>query len=176
MRSDKGADSPGPLIVPRADEARPAPEGGSGGPLGDPARALVGWIGFLLVLLSAADILVTWLPLELGNPEWEFGTVTASFNGLTSLVLGFALLLFGLRGAGRRGLLRATSVALAVGGLLVLGAVALYGLSLPLALGSVPDGPVRVGLLKAVAKTALQGVAFPVAFLVMSRVAWKWGA
>jgi hypothetical protein len=47
----------------------------------------------------------------------------------------------------------------------VLGALALFLLDVPVALGSV-EGPARLGIIKAIAKTMLLGVAFTVAYLV----------
>lgn len=173
MSSSK-SDAPGPLVASAA-RARPPSNPGAGGPSSDGARALFGWVGLLLVVVSGADVLLTWLPPELGNPEWEFGTVTASFNGLISVTVGFALILYGLYDSGRGGLLKGVSAVLGVTALLVLAAAALYWLSVPLALGSV-EGGIRVGLQKAVVKTSLQSIAFPVAYLAMARAAWKWSA
>ena len=60
-------------------------------------------------------------------------------------------------------------------GVLVLAATALYWTNVALALNAVEDSPVRVGLVKAVVKTVLQSVAFPVAFFFLARTSFRWG-
>jgi len=57
--------------------------------------------------------------------------------------------------------------------LLILAAALLYGTNVPVALAAVPDGPVRTGLVKAVAKTMLQSAAYPLAYLLLARVALR---
>ena len=43
---------------------------------------LLGWLGFALFVVGGADFLLTWFPERFGNPEWEFGTITASLNAM----------------------------------------------------------------------------------------------
>lgn len=169
--SHRGEPDPRASLVasPRAAAARGGP-----GRAADGVRPLLGWTGLLLTVVSGADIVLTWVPTEFGNPEWEFGTVTASFNGLISVALGCALVLVGLRDRAGPRTLKAASLLLLAAALLVAAAAALYGLSVPVALGSVSDAPIRLGLQKAIAKTVFQSVAFPIAFLYMARVAWRW--
>ena len=56
----------------------------------DPVRtwALLGWVGVAFIVVGGVDFALTWYPMNFGNREWEFGTVTASFNGLPILLLG----------------------------------------------------------------------------------------
>jgi hypothetical protein len=64
--------------------------------------AVLGWIGLAFLVVGGSDFALVWFPLNFGNPEWEFGTVTQSFNGLPILLLGLGLLVAGADQVGRR--------------------------------------------------------------------------
>lgn len=136
----------------------------------DPSRAwaALGWIGLAFLVVGGADFALTWYPMDFGNREWEFGSVTASFNGLPILVLGLGLLLTSSVLTGRRWW--ALLAALVAFGLLVwiVVGVVLWITTVPLALQTVPI-EVATGMKKAVAKTAVQSVVYPVlmAFIAM---------
>lgn len=121
----------------------------------------LGWIGLVFVLVGGVDFALAWYPPDFGNREWEFGTVTASFNGLPIVVLGLGLLLTSSLRTGRRWL--GVLTALGCFGLFawVVAAVVIYGTNVPLALSSVPP-EVLTGMKKAVARTTVQSVAYPV--------------
>lgn len=138
----------------------------------DPAWIL-GWIGVGLAVVGGLDFLLTWVPLAFGNVEWEFGTVTASFNGLPVVTMGLGLMMYaGLR-SGRRWLWWAAAIPLVVLTLVVVAGLAVYLLTLPMALGSTAQGGVRLGLQKAVVKTVAQGVVYPVIYLGLLTKGWK---
>jgi hypothetical protein len=113
----------------------------------------------VFLVVGGTDFLLTWLPLNLGNPEWEFGTVTQSFNGLPILLLGLGLLTVASEEGDRRwwGL-----VGLGVGSVLllwVLVGTVFWILNVPLALEAAP--PEALGAIReAVARTAVQAVAY----------------
>ena len=138
------------------------------------AWAALGWIGLVFLVVGGSDFVLTWIPTDFGNPEWEFGTVTASFDGLPVLVLGLGLLLVASQQLERRwwGTL---GVAVAVVLLIwVLVGFALWAMNLSLALQTVPD-ELALGLRRAVAKTLVQSIAFEalLAYLIWQRWAGR---
>ncbi len=134
---------------------------------------LLGWVGWMLVVVGGVDSLLTWLPLSLGQPEWEFGTVTASLNGLPLPVLGLVLVLVANLMAGRTLMVRVVAVMMLVLAVMVLVAGLLYALNVPLALRAVSDPLARQGVLKAMVKTAVQVVAYPTGLIAAAAIAWS---
>jgi hypothetical protein len=138
------------------------------GPAPHVAWTLLGWVGLALVLVGGTDIALTWYPPNIGSPEWEFATVTASLNGLPSLTLGFALLLGNTVAHGRRwGVLVVASVFVLLA-LYVLFAAFLYATNVPMALSSIQDPLILTGLKKAIAKTSVQVVVYSLLFGFLS--------
>jgi hypothetical protein len=125
--------------------------------------ALVRWTGLALLVLGATDVALTWLPTGFGSREWEFATVTASFNGMPVILLGLVLVVATAGWEERRWWSLGAGLVAAAFVLFALGAIALWAGSVPLALGSV-EGLALVGLKKAIFKTTLQGVVLPVIF------------
>ena len=139
--------------------------------------SLLGLVGISLVLVDLLDLALTWYPLNFGNPEWEFGSVTSTFNGIPVLAMGMALVLGMGITSRRRWLVRAVAVAFALSALAVLLMGALWATTIPIALQSIPaDNPVLTGLKKAVVKTAGQAILYPPVFLVVAVRSWRFGA
>ena len=136
---------------------------------------VVGVTGLLFLLVGGGDVLLTWFPLDMGNREWEFGTITAAFNGLLTVTFGLLMTLLWASQGARTWPLRTLAVVFGLVGVLILLIGGLYWTTVPLALQAVEGSPVRVGIVKAVAKTGFQGVAFPVAYFFLAWQAWKWG-
>ena len=133
------------------------------------AWALLGWVGLTFLVVGGADFALTWYPMDFGNREWEFGTVTASFNGLPILVLGLGLLLTSSLLTDRRWWLIVATVG-AFGLLLwVLVGAAIWAATVPVAMSSTP-AEVLVGLKKALVKTAVQSVTYPV---ILAFLGWR---
>lgn len=140
------------------------------------AWALLGWVGLTFLVVGGADFALTWYPTDFGNREWQFGTVTASFNGLPLLVLGLGLLLASSILTRRRWLAGVATVG-AFGLLLwVLAGVVLWLGTIPLALEGTPV-QVLTGMKKAIAKTAVQSTIYPVilGFLGWRGIGATWG-
>jgi hypothetical protein len=64
-------------------------------------------------------------------------------------------------------------VVLGLIGVVLITLLLLYARSVPVALATVTDPILRVGLQKAILKTALQGVLYPAAFLWVATLGWK---
>jgi len=138
----------------------------------DRALSLVRWNGFILFLLGATDIGLTWLPLNFGNREWGFATITASFNGMPIILIGLMLVVVACTLDGRRWWGFGAGV-VAVGFLLlVVGGTTLWATNVPLALGSV-EGIALTGLKKAIFKTSVQSVVLPIAFGIVAYHGFK---
>ena len=134
---------------------------------------LIGAVGIAFLAVGFADLLLAWLPLSFGQPEWEFGTVTATLDGLPIFVIGLALVVADASRRGASRSLRFAAVTCLVLALSLTAMVALYATVVPLALQSVPEGGVRVGLLKAVGKTTIQALVYPVLLAWMGVLAWR---
>jgi hypothetical protein len=131
--------------------------------------ALLGWVGLTFLVVGGADFVLTWYPMDFGNREWEFGTVTASFNGLPVPVMGLGLLLASSMHTGRRWLVGLATVG-AFGLLLwVLAAAALWMATVPLALDATPVD-VMIGMKKALVKTSVQSLTYPV---ILGFLGWR---
>ena len=137
---------------------------------------LLGWIGLVFAAVGGVDLLLTWYPMNFGNPEWEFGTVSAALDGLPVLTLGLGLLMGAGAARGQRWLVRTMAVVLALLAVLIVAAAILYLLNLPIALQSVTQPVIRTGLKKAIAKTAGQSVLYPLAFGWIAWKAWRHAA
>lgn len=131
--------------------------------------AILGWIGLAFLIVGGADFALTWYPMDFGNREWEFGTVTQSFNGLPIVVLGLGLLLTSSVLTDRRWLALVAAIG-ALGLLLwVLAGVVLWLTTVPMALSGTPV-QVLTGMKKAIARTAVQSVTYPV---ILGYLLWR---
>lgn len=141
----------------RPAEAQRAPVG---------AWTLLGIAGWGFLLIGLMDVAFVWYPTAFGNEGWEFGSVTASLNGLPLPALGLALILAGAvaRGAGTTARLVQVLSACLVVAVVVLGAV--YARRVPEALAATTDALGSAGLRKAIVRSVAQ-MAIYGGFLVM---------
>ena len=114
-----------------------APHEARGGqPAPRPRPELVGralWIGFvLLAVVALIDLVLLWVPVRFGNPDWEFGTFTQTVDSLPLLsMMTLGLVVVGLsRGSQTRLRLLAAWCAAVV--LAIVAIVVLYLLNVPL--------------------------------------------
>jgi hypothetical protein len=107
---------------------------------------LLAWIGIVFLVVGGTDLLLGWIPVRFGNPEWEFGTVSRTFDNLPITALGLVLVLASVAARGIDWAIRATSLlALVLAAVLVVGLV-VYALDIPLAFRVVTDPAARSGL------------------------------
>jgi hypothetical protein len=133
--------------------AEPAPELG---------WYLLGGLGLVFALVGGIDILLAWYPTNFGNIEWKFGTVTATLNSFPLFSMGLLLLTVSALARGRRWVIRTMFVVLLVVVVLILASAVLYAPQVSSALDSVSDPTIKMGLKRAVTKTSVQLVAYPV--------------
>lgn len=120
-------------MATRTPVRTPAPPSRPAAAAGDPAR---GWralavLGAALAVVGWTDILLGLFPFQPGNPDWEFGVVSASLDAMPLGTLGLGLAVAALTARGARRTLGALSFfawAVVVG--LAAGAV-LYALAAP---------------------------------------------
>lgn len=116
-------------------------------------RVLVA-LGLILLLVGGIDILLAWIPLQLGNADWEFGTISMTLNVMPVPSMGLAILTaVGLVGQNRPILSLVASWSVLVS-LSLLGAAVLYLLDVPLAMRAMEDPANRAALRTAVLKAA----------------------
>jgi len=133
---------------------------------------LIGWIGLVFAIVGGFDLMLTWYPLNFASPEWEFGTVSAMLDGLPVPTLGCVLLLGAGVARGKRWLVRTMAIVLLALAFMILAAAFLYVTTVPMALQSVPEPAIRTGLKKAIAKTSVQAVVYPLAYVWIALKAW----
>jgi hypothetical protein len=120
------------------------------------------WVGLAFLMAGVTSLLVTWLPLDFGDRQWEFGAVSTTLDSLPILILGLGLTVAAAQMRDRRWHARLAGVASLGLAVLLVGAAVLYLLNLPIAIASAPtEGPVAQGLRKAVAKTLVQAAIYP---------------
>lgn len=126
------------------------------------AVAVVGWI----------DVGLLWYPLHFGSPEWEFGTVSAHFDGMPLATLGLGLTAAAMIGLGWRRRTRLLAVLMALIGLGLAAILMIYALDIPLAFHGVQP-QMRSALEKAVVKTLSYGVIYTVLYWLLSLILWR---
>ena len=137
---------------------------------------VMGWGGLALVLVAAADFLLALVPLNVGDPQWEFGTVTVILNGMPAMAMGLALLVGSAAARGSRWQSRTLAVILFLTSAVILASITLYALTVPIALKSTTNAVVLFGLKKAIARTVVQAVIYPLAFTAMGIAAIRYSA
>ena len=153
-------------ILIREDERQAGPVR----PASGTAWRVIGWFGFVLAAIGLADALVNWYPVALGSPEWEFGTISATFGALPLVTMGLAALLGSVLARGSRAGVIAVSLFVLLAGLAVLALYLLFLSDVPMALrataGKLGGLPIRRGI----ARTSILGVGFGVGYLAAALV------
>lgn len=120
--------------------------------------AIVGWV-FLVV--GGMDVALVWYPPLLGNPGWEFGSITTALNGFPLPVMGTSLILASAVARGHLGTARLAMVVASIFVLFAVVAAGFYALDVPIALKEVTEPMGRTGLKKAILRTIVQLIAYP---------------
>jgi hypothetical protein len=142
-------------------------------PSGFRSAGLLGIAGVALTLAGFLDLALAWYPIGIGNPEWEFGTVSGTLNSLPLLTVGLVLVLAGAHESGQVWKVRLVSVLFAALALLVIGSAILYVMDVPLALRSAPNALVKQGLVKAIIKAFGLIVVYSVVFTWIAVSSWR---
>ena len=110
--------------------------------------------GIFIIIVGWVDILVGWFPLGFGSPEWEFGAVSATVDGLPLSTLGVVMTLLGASATGSRWGLWTASIWVAWVLVVLVVAAVLYALTVPVALGQLGPEGLQGPLGRAVIKTS----------------------
>jgi multisubunit Na+/H+ antiporter MnhC subunit len=136
--------------------------------------AILVTLGAAFLLVGLADLALLWWPIEFGNPAWEFGTISQTFDSLPMSGLGFGLIVFGLTRYSNtpavvmRGLAGFTTVVTVV----LLGLGAIWATSVPPVARRTPE-PALDGLGMAIVKNVAEIVIYTAAFAVMTVLLWR---
>ena len=122
---------------------------------------LLGWAGLAFFVIGTLDLAMGWVPFRVGNPEWEFATVSRTFDNLPITVLGLTMLLAGVSARGVEWAMRAAGLVALLLAALLLASLIVYALDLPLAFRVVTDPAPRSGLKRAALKAVVQGLLYP---------------
>ncbi len=160
-----------PQILVNADASRPARRPLAPAP--DYGWYLLGWLGLVFVLVGMTDLLMAWYPVRIGNPEWEFGTISRTYDNLPISALGLGLLLGAGVARGVRWWTRIAAVIFLLMAVVVIGGLVLYATNIPLALRSVTAPLALSGLKRAILKALVQGVMYGGVFVLLGVSALK---
>ena len=114
---------------------------------------VLGAAGLVLTAVGFLDLLLLWVPFEGGRPDWEFGAISAHFDGMALGTVGLTLLMAASLARGRR---RVASVLAVVSGLIGVGLIGLlliYLLDVPIALNATA-GRMRTVMVKSIGRTS----------------------
>jgi hypothetical protein len=126
------------------------------------------WIGGGLMLVGWTDVIMGMYPYRIGNPDWEFGAISAALDSMPLGTIGIGAASIGALISGRPWVLRAISVFSALVTVFLTGAAVLYALSLPVVLKAVPV-PMHTQLNIAIAKALVLAATYGCLYLVMFR-------
>ena len=160
------------LIGLRQEKATQRPQLVSAGP--EAAWRIVSLLGLGFVIVGTLDLGLAWIPLGLGSPEWEFGTIASTLNGLPVLTMGIALLVASAFVGSQVRTLRALAVAAALlTALLVLCGV-LFLTVAPVALRGAPNAVVQSNVMKVVIKGGVLLLVYPILYGWLGFRAWRY--
>jgi hypothetical protein len=132
-------------------------------------------IGLVFFGLGLLDAGLTWLPLHLGESEWELGTTSQFFDTFPFLGLGLSFLLAAAIVMRRRWQVRSIATLCILVAVYMWLAFALYATVLPLAFARVPNPVLLTPMKKAATKTAVEALLYPFALLWLAAAGWRAG-
>jgi hypothetical protein len=130
-------------------------------------------VGLVFLLLGLVDLGISWLPLQLGDSEWELGTTSHFFDTFPLLGLGISFLLATTIASGRRWQARTLATFCIFLAVFMWMAFLLYATVLPLAFKHLGNPDVLTPMKKAGVKTAVQALVYPFALLWLAGAGWR---
>ena len=117
--------------------------------------------------MSLIDISLGWYPLRFGRPEWEFGTISATINGLAIPSLALYLILGSAIALERPTLAKAVGIVMVVLALILLALVILYLTNVPIALKATQANALaHSGIKKAAVKALVFFTGYEILFVL----------
>jgi hypothetical protein len=142
---------------------------GGGSPV---ARAPLTVLALGLAIVGVADAALVWYPPEVGNAQWEFTTITRTFNGLALATIGIGGLAALAIASARRGLIAVLSALCTLAAIAIMVAGVLYLMSVPVALGAAPAA-LADSLTLAIGKTLLYIVVYLAVYGFLTVYGWR---
>ena len=136
---------------------------------------MAGWsllwvVGWTFLIIGMLNVILIWIPLQLGNPEYEFGSAANALDSMPLPTMGLVFIFASARSQAREvGALVAQVVAVLLI-LLVLVMGTLYWLNVPTALKAVQQPAIQFGLKKSILKVTVQTVLYPIALFTFIMV------
>lgn len=134
--------------------------------------SVIAGLGVTLTVVGWIDLGLLWYPPNLGNPEWEFGTISSQFDSMPLATIGLALVAVGAMGKGWQRVAQAAAVLSALVAVFLLGIYMIYLLDVPLALKAVAPalGPT---IKKAIAKASVYAVTYVAFYSWLAQYVWR---
>lgn len=134
---------------------------------------LLGAVGLVFSIVGGLDVALVWYPSNFGNPEFEFGSVAASFNNLPLVSLGLTMWMTSGVARGQKWVVRTAATALIVLAVLIVIGAVLFLTNVPMALKAKLEPIIMTGLKKGISKTLIQSAAYPVVLFYVAVKAWR---
>jgi len=140
---------------------------------------MLGWslllvMGWLFFLVGIFNLVVLWIPLQIGVPEFEFASVSGSLDSLPLPTMGLVFILAASRASGYAKNAAFARAAAYVIVLLVLAAAVVFWLDVPLALQATARARLaRLGIWKAIIKVTAHTLLYSVALVTFARLGNK---
>ncbi len=115
--------------------------------------------------MGGASLFAPLFPLRIGVIEWEFGTASEFFDNVPIFGLGLEFLMAAGLAAGAKGRVRSLALVCIFLALLMWLTAGLYATVVPQAYNAAPSPTALTAIKKAVGKTAVQILIYPVGFL-----------
>ena len=129
-------------------------------------------LGLTLAVIGWTDLALLWYPLNFGDAEWEFGTISAHYDGLPLGTIGLATSAVAVMALGWRLATRVLSGLFALITLGLVGIFAIYLLDVPVALGGVAPAIVPI-IKKAIAKAVVFATVYMAFYGWLSVHLWR---
>lgn len=133
---------------------------------------VLGATGFVLAAVGFLDLLLLWIPMEVGRPDWEFGAISAHFDGMALGTVGLTLMMAASLARGRRRVARVLAVLSTLIGIGLVGLFLIYVLDVPIALGATA-GRMRSVMVKSITRTSLFALLYIWLYLWLGWHVWR---
>lgn len=130
-------------------------------------------LGLVFLVVGGASLFAPLFPLRIGVIEWEFGTASEFFDNVPIFGLGLGFLMAAGLAAGAKGRVRSLALVCIFLALLMWLTAGLYATVVPQAYSAAPSPSALTAIKKAVGKTAVQILVYPVGFLWMGIWSWR---
>jgi hypothetical protein len=126
--------------------------------------------GVIFLFAGGIDLALLWYPARFGVPEFEFVTVSQFVAGMPVLTTGLVALALVALGTENRRLRAGVGVGVVLMLVLLIALLALFALTVPIALKTQLNPEIRTGVKKSILRTTVQFLTYGLGYLALS---WK---